>query len=106
MVGKLKELQINIFYDHPSTNCVPPWQPLEAGRCLPRGWGWEGGEGEDEGKLARAPGLNFHLSNLGPLAVGERSAEGRGSWQDLLVQFPWRPPCGKGCWPRRPAKRG
>lgn len=31
VVGELKELEINILYDHPSTNYVPPWQPLVAG---------------------------------------------------------------------------
>lgn len=38
-VGEGKELQINIFYDHPSTNYVPPWQPLVAGLGLHCGRG-------------------------------------------------------------------
>ena len=33
-MGEGKELQINIFYDHPSTNYVPPWRPLVAGLGL------------------------------------------------------------------------
>lgn len=66
-MGELKELQINIFYDHPSTNYVPPWQPLVAGLCLHCGQGRGLGERRRErGSERRAPGLNFHLSNPGP----------------------------------------
>lgn len=67
VVGELKELQINIFYDHPSTNYVPPWQLLVAGLCLQRGQEQGlGGTRRERGSERPAPGLNFHLSNPGP----------------------------------------
>lgn len=66
-MGELKELQINIFYDHPSTNYVPPWQPLVAGLCLHCGRGRGLGERRAQrGSEPLALGLNFHLSNPGP----------------------------------------
>lgn len=43
-MGEGKELQINIFYDHPSTNYAPPCQPLVARLGLQCGGG--GGWGE------------------------------------------------------------
>lgn len=66
-MGEGKELQINIFYDHPSTNYMPPWQPLVAGLGLQCGPGrWLGGRRRQRGSEPQAPGLNFHLSNPGP----------------------------------------
>lgn len=67
VVDEFKELQINIFYDHPSTNYVPPWRPLVAGPCLQcsQRQGLKRRRPKRRSEL-RAPGLNFHLSNPGP----------------------------------------
>lgn len=52
MLGELKELQINIFYDHPSTNDVPPWQP-RVSRAVSR----VAEAGALEGRLGEALGV-------------------------------------------------
>lgn len=71
LVGEREEFQINTFYDHPSTNCVPLRRPLGARLCLQGGR--EPGLGlgvgrtrRDRGSERPAPGLNFHLPNPGP----------------------------------------
>lgn len=99
-MGEFKELQINIFYDLPSANCVPPWQPLVARRC-PRGWGWglgrrPRGRGGGEGGERRALGLNFHLSNPGPAHWLRARRPGSGCWRDQLLHSRGVRPAGRG----------
>lgn len=94
-MDELKELQINMFYDHPSTNYVPPWQPLVAGLCLQRGQEQGlGGTPRERGSKRPAPGLNFHLSNPSPAdwlrATGppKATAPGTASFFYSLGVFP------------------
>lgn len=48
VVGELKELQINILYDHPLTNYLPPWQPILA--VWLGAWAAKEGMGQGEGE--------------------------------------------------------
>lgn len=106
-MSELKELQINIFYDCPSTNYVPLWKPVVAGRCLQCGRARAGVEETREKERTASPGSELSTLEPGasPLAAGERSAEGSGVWQDLLSQLPESVPAGRVAGPGNCSRR-